>query len=78
MRRSAGKPAAKTATPTPAARADRANKENLTGYFAPAVKVQLRYMSLEHSKTIQALLGEALNLLFEKYGKPAIANAGDE
>jgi hypothetical protein len=53
--------------------------ENLTGYFPPAVKLQLLELSLQRKKdtmqrvTIQDLLAEALNDLFAKYGKPEIA-----
>ncbi len=54
-------------------RPGRANKSNVTGYFPPEVKKQLRLMSAEQDKTIQKLLAEALNDLFAKYGKPEIA-----
>ncbi len=39
---------------------------------APA-KEQLDYMSIELKKTRKDLLAEALNDLFQKYGKPTIA-----
>ena len=39
---------------------------------APA-KEQLDYMSIEMKKTRKDLLAEALNDLFQKYGKPTIA-----
>src|SRR6266481_1464040 len=54
-------------------RPGRAHKSNVTGYFPPAVKKQLRLLAAEHDTTIQALLAEALNELFAKYGKPEIA-----
>jgi hypothetical protein len=79
-----GQPAATTERP-PAPRPDnphyrpsREGMENLTGYFPPAVKNQLLELSIErrratgHKVTIQDLLGEALNDLFAKYGKPEI------
>jgi antitoxin-like ribbon-helix-helix protein len=59
-------------------RPGRAGKANVTGYFPPAVKKQLRLLSAEHDKTIQRLLGEALNDLFAKYGRPEIAPLDDE
>jgi hypothetical protein len=54
-------------------RPGRAHKTNVTGYFPPAVKKQLRMLAAEHDTTIQALLAEAMNDLFAKYGKPEIA-----
>jgi hypothetical protein len=62
----------------PPPRLGRAGKSNVTGYFPPAVKKQLRLLSAEHDKTIQRLLGEALNDLFAKYGKPEVAPLDDE
>jgi hypothetical protein len=59
-------------------RPGRAGKANVTGYFPPAVKKQLRLLSAEHGLTIQRLLGEALNDLFAKYGRPEIAPLEDE
>jgi hypothetical protein len=59
-------------------RLGRAGKSNVTGYFPPPVKKQLRLLSAEHDKTIQRLLGEALNDLFAKYGKPEVAPLDDE
>jgi hypothetical protein len=54
-------------------RPGRAKMANVTGYFPPAVKKQLRIMAAEGDTTIQRLLAEALNDLFAKYGKPEIA-----
>ncbi len=42
------------------------------GHFPPAVKQQLRLIAAEEDTTSQALLEEALNLLFVKKGKTAI------
>lgn len=56
-----------------APRSGRAGKSNVTGYFDPAVKRQLRIMAAEKDCTIQDLLGEALNELFAKHGRPEIA-----
>ena len=60
-------------TENPHYRPGRANKVNLTGYFPPEVKKQLRMMCAEQDKTIQQILAEALNDLFAKHGKPEIA-----
>ena len=43
------------------------------GHFAPAVQKQVRVIAAEQDRTIQALLTEALNDLFEKDGYPRIA-----
>jgi hypothetical protein len=51
----------------------RLGKKTIAGHFDPAVSRQLRALGLEHDRTVQDLLSEALNGLFEKYGKPPIA-----
>lgn len=51
----------------------RLGKKTVAGHFDPAVSRQLRAIALEHDSTVQELLSEALNGLFEKYGKPPIA-----
>lgn len=65
------------AIPLPAAsphfRPSRVGKSNVTGYFPPAVKKQLRILAADRDTTIQDLLAEALNDLFAKHGKPEIA-----
>lgn len=48
-------------------------KRLIGGHFAPAVQQQVRVIAAEQDKTIQALLTEALNDLFEKQGYPRIA-----
>ena len=53
-------------------RPGREGKANVTGYFPPTVKRQLRVLAAEQDTTIQALLGQALNDLFAKYGKPEV------
>jgi len=42
------------------------------GHFPPEVKQQLRILAAEENTTSQALLEEALDLLFIKKGKAAI------
>jgi hypothetical protein len=51
----------------------RDGKRNVTGYFPPVVNKQLKQIGIDHDKTIQRLLAEALNDLFVKYGKPEVA-----
>ena len=53
-------------------RPGRASKSNVTGYFPPEVKKQLRLLAAEKDTTIQRLLAEALNGLFAAHGKPEI------
>lgn len=56
--------------PIPAARR---GKKAIMGWFDPAVGEQLRQISYEERISQQALLREALNLMFKKYGKAEIA-----
>ena len=71
-------PAPSTTYPeNPHYRPGRAHKSNVTGYFPPTVKKQLRMLAAEHDTTIQALLAESLNDLFAKYGKPEIVPVED-
>ena len=51
----------------------RRGKKALIGYFDPSVSKQLKLLALEEDSTIQQLLGEALDLLFQARGKPRIA-----
>ncbi|MDZ8242001.1 MAG: hypothetical protein RMZ69_33510 [Nostoc sp. ChiQUE01a] len=51
----------------------RVGKRAIAGHFDPAVSKQLKQLALEEDSTVQALLQEALNDLFTKYGKPPIA-----
>jgi hypothetical protein len=56
--------------PIPAARR---GKKAIMGWFDPAVGEQLREISYEERVSQQALLREALNLMFKKHGKAEIA-----
>lgn len=51
----------------------RRGKKNISGYFAPEVHRQLRVIAAEEDKNLQEILGDALNALFERKGKPPIA-----
>lgn len=51
----------------------RRGKKNISGYFSPEVHRQLRVIAAEEDKNLQEILGEALNALFERKGKPPIA-----
>jgi uncharacterized protein (DUF2236 family) len=52
----------------------RAGKKAVTGHFDPAVSKQLKQLLLDQDRhSLQELLAEALNDLFQKYHKPPIA-----
>jgi len=51
----------------------RRGKKIISAYFDPAVARQLKQLALDHDSTVQALLTEALNDLFEKYNQKPIA-----
>lgn len=51
----------------------RQGKKFVGAYFDSEVSKQLKILAAETEKTSQALLGEALNLLFERYRKNPIA-----
>jgi hypothetical protein len=51
----------------------RVGKKTVAAHFDPAVSKQLKQLGLERDTSTQALLREAINDLFAKYGKPTIA-----
>ncbi|MEE7442635.1 ribbon-helix-helix domain-containing protein [Methylobacterium oryzae] len=53
----------------------REKKVVIAAYFEPEVRKQFALLSVMEDSTQSAMLAEALNLLFEKYGKPPIAKA---
>jgi hypothetical protein len=53
----------------------RQGKVAISAYFDPAVRQQLAILAAKESRSQAALLADALNLLFEKYGEPTIARA---
>lgn len=54
-------------------RLDRVGKKQTIFHMPEAAKKQLAILAIEYEQTQQALLSEALNDLFKKYGKPPIA-----
>lgn len=69
-------PATKTqpaAQPSTRAKA-RVGKKAISGFYEPQTAKQLKMLAVEEDRTVQGMLGEALNLLFEKYGRDAIAS----
>jgi antitoxin-like ribbon-helix-helix protein len=51
----------------------RVGLKQIAGHFPPEVAWQLRELAVERRTTVQALLAQALNDLFQKHGKPEIA-----
>jgi hypothetical protein len=58
--------------------ASRAGKVLVAGHFPAEVQMQLKVMAAEERSTVQALLGEAIDLLFAKRRKPQIARKSRE
>lgn len=59
--------------PPPGVAPSRQGKKAIAGHFDPAVSKQLKQLALSQDTTVQALLSEALNDLFSKYGQKPIA-----
>ena len=51
----------------------RKGKRCLTGWFDPKTHQQVRMIAAKEDKTYEQVLGDGLNLLFEKHGMPPIA-----
>ena len=66
-------PAAAAAPASPHARPSRKSTKHVGGYFDPAVSKQLREIALHEDSSVQALLGEAIDMLFQSRRKPTIA-----
>ena len=50
----------------------RIGQKPITAFFPEEVRVQLKMMAAEQRQSMESLIGEALNDLFAKYGKPEI------
>ncbi len=82
LKEAAGKPASVPEEPamdaeaaTGGVPASRRGKVAISGYFDPAVRKQLAILAVKQDKSQAALMADALNLLFERYGEPPIASA---
>ena len=51
----------------------RVGKKPVTGFFDPAVRQQLAILAAEEQRSQNDLIAEALNMLFQQYGKSPIA-----
>ena len=72
-------PANDATTPEPVARSyrtaqTRADTRQVSGHFKPDVAQTLRLIAVEQDRDIQEILAEALNMLFERYGKATRAD----
>jgi hypothetical protein len=67
------KPTVKQPEASPHARPSRQGAKHIGGYFDPAVSKQLRSIALEEDTSVQALLEEAIDMLFQSRRKPTIA-----
>ena len=54
-------------------RPSRIKTKHVGGYFDPAVSKQLRSIALDEDTSVQALVAEALDMLFHARRKPPIA-----
>ena len=64
---------AATPKPTAAIPPSRQGKKMISGHFDKDVHRQLKMLAIERDTSIQDLLSEALNALFERNNKPPIA-----
>lgn len=55
-------------------RPSRSGTKFIAGHFDPLVARQLRMLAVEEDTTVQALLAEALDLLFVKKNRPLIGD----
>lgn len=58
-----------SASPGATRTSGRAGKKAISAYFSPEVSKAIHGLALEHDTTLQALMGEAIDLLMRQYGK---------
>jgi hypothetical protein len=68
-------PAGKTVGPDSV---EQGRGKHIGGYFDPAVSKQMRAIALEEDSSVQALLEEALDMLFQSRNVPMIATRKDK
>ena len=66
-------PAAETPGPAHSSRNRGPGSVTIAGHFSQAVHRQLRMLGAMQGRTLQSLLGEALNDLFRKHGQLPVA-----
>lgn len=65
----ASAPAPVAEGPVPTRSTARRGKKAVSAYFSPEVSRGLNVLAAENGTTLQALLGEAIDLLMRQYGK---------
>lgn len=55
----------------------RIGQKPITAFFPEHVRIQLKMMAAEQRRSMESMIGEALNDLFAKYGKPEIISVQD-
>ena len=73
LRQRSGHQPRRQSTVAPRGRSRRDRSKHIGGYYEPAVSTQLRHLAVEENSTVQALLEEALDLLFQARGMPLIS-----
>ena len=63
--------------PRPLTPPSRAGQKPITAFFPEPVRIQLKMMAAEQRRSMESMIGEALNDLFAKHGKPEIAVLDD-
>jgi hypothetical protein len=66
-------PVQEAVPPVPARVKTRLATRQIAAHFPEEVAWQLRELAVERRSTVQSLMGEALNDLFRKYGRPELA-----
>lgn len=56
--------------PAASATTTRARLKHIGGYFDPRISTQLRHLAVAENRSVQALLAEAIELLFQNRGLP--------
>jgi hypothetical protein len=64
---------AKRPSPEPAGEPPKRKRVALCADITPEARRQLRILAAEQNTRIEALVAEALNMLFERHGKPPVA-----
>lgn len=52
----------------------RSNTRQVSGHFKPEISQTLRLIAVEQDRDVQEILAEALNMVFERYGKATRAD----
>ena len=56
----------------------RIGQKPITAFFPEEVRIQLKMMAAEQRRSMESMIGEALNDIFAKYGKPELVAGADK